>query len=174
MVSCFIFFWELIPIICRLSVSDCLTSQKKMTFLWSCMCYYFLLSLHPFIDDIVPISDILNFSHEVQSVSHMMMLLRRLLINLVWMNLLKFGLLNTIHILINPNLTISNTEVLIIFRTCYSITLRFEVLFLECFIIYIFLILYDYLASFDLADVWHIILWDTGHSIAWTGRSENT
>jgi hypothetical protein len=59
----------------------------------------------------------------------MMMLLRRLLINLVWMNLLKFGLLNTIHILTNPNLTTSNTEVLIIFRTCYSITLRFDLLF---------------------------------------------
>jgi len=67
----------------------------------------------------------------------MMMLLRRLLINLVWTNLRRFGLLNTIHFLINPILTISNTEVLIIFRTCYSITLRFEVLFFECFIIFL-------------------------------------
>uniref|UniRef100_A0A0A9DSK9 Uncharacterized protein n=1 Tax=Arundo donax TaxID=35708 RepID=A0A0A9DSK9_ARUDO len=84
-----------IYIIDRLSISDCLRSQKKRTSLWSC-----------------------------QSTPHMMMLLRMLLIDLVWTILLKFGLHNTTRFLTNPNLTTSNTEVLITSPTCYIIIIR--------------------------------------------------
>jgi len=81
----------------------------------------------------------------------MMMSLRRLLSNYVWTILLKSGLLNTIYRLSNPNLTTSNTGVLIIFQTCYIITIRFGLLFLS--LEYILFRLYELPLIWQMCDI---------------------
>lgn len=115
---------EFIVVIYRLSTSDYLRIQKMMTSLWSCMCQE-CLNIH-IITDIPPLSVIWltvffpSYFHicEVQSVSRMMMLLRKLLINLDSMILPNSALHNTSRIHRCPNLTTLSIEVLIIFRTC--------------------------------------------------------
>ena len=93
----------------------------------------------------------MNFTCEVQNAPHMMMSLRRLLSNYVWTILLKSGLLNTIYRLSNPNLTTSNTGVLIIFQTCYIITIRFGLLLLS--LEYILFRLYELPLLWQMCDI---------------------